>query len=151
MEFLDAYIRRTEDHGTCLCFEPLGAKDSDFINSAYDALDLVHQINHPAFRIQLDAKALLANDEVRARVFDDCADDLVHFHANQSDLGVLSDDGDIDHAFMGEQLRRIGYRGFVSIEQRMVSAKDPLTDVAHSHQVLRTHYLLDQGAQKVNT
>lgn len=140
LDFLGTYTCRTEAHGTCLCFEPLGPEDSDFINSAYDSLYLVRTLNHPAFRLQLDAKALVANNEVNETVFDDCAPDLVHFHANEPGLAVLGSSGTVDHSFMGEQLRRTGYDGFVSIEQRMLNDADPLSDIAQSADVLRSAY-----------
>ena len=138
--FMAELCRRIEGHGTCFCFEPLGPDETDFITSAFDALAIVEAVDHPALRMQLDAKALVANGEASAEPFRAAAPHLVHFHANEPDLGVLGTSGAIDHAALGGFLRDIGYQGFVSIEQRMLNAADPLADVARSAGVLKACY-----------
>ena len=54
--FMAELCRRIADHGTCMCFEPLGPGDTDFINSALEALAIVEAVDHPALAVQLDAK-----------------------------------------------------------------------------------------------
>ena len=90
--------------------------------------------------MQLDAKALVANGEATNEPFRAAAPRLVHFHANEPDLGVLGTSGAVDHHALGGFLRDIDYREFVSIEQRMGDADDPLADVALSAGVLKTCY-----------
>ncbi|MBM09223.1 MAG: hypothetical protein CMF69_06565 [Magnetovibrio sp.] len=140
ISFVEEYVRKTEDHGTCLCFEPLGKKDTDFINSVYDAKAIVTQINHPALKIQIDAKALVENNEVSSDVFEDCANQLVHYHANEPGLTELGQSGLVDHRFLGAQLRRIRYDRFVSVEQRMLEADDPMKNIYKSMSVLQRFY-----------
>jgi sugar phosphate isomerase/epimerase len=138
--FMAEICRRIEGHDTCFCFEPLGPGETDFITSAFDALAIVEAVDHPGLRMQLDAKALVANREASAELFHAAAPHLVHFHANEPDLGVLGTGGAIDHEALGGFLRDIGYQGFVSIEQRMLNASDPLADVALSARVLKACY-----------
>jgi sugar phosphate isomerase/epimerase len=138
--FMADLCRRIEGHGTCFCFEPLGPGETDFINSAFDALAIVETVGHPGLRMQLDAKALVANGEATNKPFAAAAPHLVHFHANEPDLGVLGTSGAVDHAALGRFLRDIGYQDFVSIEQRMLNAADPLADVALSAAVLKECY-----------
>lgn len=140
VNFLGELTRRIEDHGTCFCFEPLGPDEADFINSALDALAIVKAVDHAALRVQLDAKALIANQEARIETFRAVAPYLVHFHANDPGLGVLGGTGAVDHAALGAMLGNIGYDGYVSIEQRMLSEDDPLADVGRSALVLATCY-----------
>ena len=139
--FMADLCRRIEGHDTCFCFEPLGPGETDFINSAFDALAIVEAVGHPGLRMQLDAKALVANGEATNEPFLAAAPHLVHFHANEPDLGVLGTSGAVDHAALGGFLRDIDYQGFVSIEQRMLNAADPLADVALSAAVLKECYL----------
>ena len=138
--FLGELCRRIEGHGVCYCFEPLGPQDADFINSAFESLDIVNSINHPALQVQLDAKALVDNNEAEPATFRAVAKHLVHFHANEPGLGVLGVSGAVDHAAMGRMLDDIGYDGFVSIEQRMLNEADPLADIARSAAVLKECY-----------
>lgn len=140
MDFFGELSNRIEGHGTCFCFEPLGPADSDFINSALESLDIVNEIANPALAVQLDAKALVENDEADAATFQAVKEKLVHFHANEPGLGVLGASGDVDHAFFGEMLKDIGYDGYVSIEQRMTDESDPLAGVRQSTRVLKECY-----------
>ena len=129
-----------ERDGTCLCIEPLGPGDADFLNSVLDILSLVERYSSPAFRIQLDAKALVENDESSWTTFEAVQPFLIHFHANEPNLAILGESGKVPHAILAEHLRRISYNGFVSIEQRMIDAENPMESISDSMTVLRKHY-----------
>jgi len=139
IRFISELCRRIESHGTCICFEPLGPKDSDFINSGFEALHIAAAVDHPAFAVQLDAKALHENKEDTSAIFLAAKDRLTHFHANQPGLAVL-DDGPVDHRKMGNLLREIGYEGYVSIEQRLLNEFDPLSDLRRSAAIAKECY-----------
>ena len=140
LTFMHDLVARIQDHGTCFCFEPLGPSDSDFINSAYDSIRIVEEIDHPALRVQLDAKALVENDEVNRAVFEAALPYLVHFHANEPGLVVLGSSGTVPHQTLGEHLSDIGFDRYVSIEQRMLNAADPLVDAKESAAILTKYY-----------
>ena len=140
IRFMDDFIPKIEKHGTILCFEPLGPQDTDFLNSVEETLELVKAINHPALRIQIDAKALVQNDELKEDVFEKVGPYLVHVHANEPDLGILGTSNTIDHARIGELLSNIGYDAYVSAEQRMVDHPHALEGVAQSAKVLIENY-----------
>lgn len=137
---LDIVLPRFAEHGTVLCFEPLGPKDTDFLNTALECHDLVVEIGHPALQVQLDAKALVDNGEARAETVLGVRDRLVHVHANEPGLGVLGSSGTVDHAAFAGWLRNAGYAGFVSIEQRMFSEHGALDDLAKSAAILKECY-----------
>ncbi len=140
VDFLGELTKRVENHGTCFCFEPLGPDDSDFINSALESLSIVEEVGSPALQVQLDAKALVENDEAVIDTFEAVRSKLVHFHANEPGLGVLGSTGKVDHRALGAMLRDIGYEGYVSIEQRMVNESDPLSDIGKSAEMLMASY-----------
>ena len=140
IDFFGELSKRIENHGTCFCFEPLGPADSDFINSALESLGIVNEVASPSLAVQLDAKALVENNEAVAGTFRAVAGKLVHFHANEPGLGILGSSGTVDHAFLGGQLKSIGYDGYVSIEQRMIDEADPLAAVRESARVLKECY-----------
>jgi sugar phosphate isomerase/epimerase len=129
-----------EGHGTCYCFEPLEPEVCDFINSALDALRIVEAVGHRALKMQLDAKALAANGEIRSEIFTASAPHLVHVHVNDPDLGILGATGKVDHAEIGRLLRGVGYDRFVSIEQRMLNEDAPLADIEKSLDILHACY-----------
>ncbi|MEX2311854.1 MAG: sugar phosphate isomerase/epimerase family protein, partial [Rhodospirillales bacterium] len=141
LTFMTKLVGRIADHGTCFCFEPLGPNDADFINRLEDAKRIVDAVDHTALRLQLDAKALVENNEATLKTFETAAPSLVHFHANEPGLGVLGTSGKIDHGALGSMLRSISYTGYVSAEQRMLNVEDPLADIAQSLRVLQSCYL----------
>ena len=97
-------------------------------------------INHPALKVQIDSKAMLESAELNATVFEEISNDLVHVHVNEPDLGILGSSGKIDNQAIADNLRAIDYKGFVSIEQRMVDAEDPIGSLRKSVSVLKKYY-----------
>ena len=140
IDFLGDYCNRVESHGTVLCMEPLGINDSDFVNSIHDSVRIVDAVGHPALGLQLDAKALVENGEATFESFDVVRGRLDHFHANEPGLNVLGSSHNMPHVVFGDYLRKIGYTGYVSIEQRMLSETAPLADTRASAQVLKESY-----------
>jgi sugar phosphate isomerase/epimerase len=140
LQFFSDLIPLIEDHGTCFCFEPLGPKTTNFINTARESIYLVEQLKSPCLKVQLDAKALVENNEANLKTFQFSKPYLVHFHANEPGLGVLGDSGAVDHKVLGAMLRDIGYDDYVSIEQRMLNELTPLEDIRRSAEVLIESY-----------
>jgi len=140
--FMEALLPRIESHGTCLCFEPLGPNDTDFLNTAQETLDLVSQFNHPAFKVQLDAKALVENGEASLDIFQAVQHQLVHFHANEPGLGIIGSSGKVDHSGFAKMLNQINYPGYVSLEQRMLNEQNPLNDIKTSADRMKKAYSL---------
>ena len=140
VDFFQDCLDRIRDHRTLLCLEPLCPTDTDFCNSIASILNLRDRVGRSNMRTQIDARAVTANGDVTDTAFDAVRDTLVHVHANARDLGELTaSDGD-DNARIGHQLKRIGYKGFVSLEQRMIGDDDPLAAVARSLQVMEKAY-----------
>ncbi|WNK00313.1 sugar phosphate isomerase/epimerase family protein [Thalassospiraceae bacterium LMO-JJ14] len=138
--FMDTLCERTRDHGTVFCFEPLGPKDSDFVNGVVEAKAIADAVGRDNLKIQIDVKALVDNNEVDPGIVDTVRADLVHVHANEPGLDVLGASGSIDHARIGAMLADIGYDAFVSAEQRMLSETAYMTDATKSYEQLRRHY-----------
>ena len=140
LDFFSDLIPRIEDHKTIFCFEPLGPMDTDFINSAYHSISFVNRVNHPAMRVQLDAKALVSNGEMKFETFKAAAPFLVHVHVNEPDLGILGTSGQVNNQEMANLLRNINYEGYVSIEQKMIGRKAPLVALRQSAKILKECY-----------
>ncbi len=138
--FFGDLCKRIEDHGTIYCFEPLGPNDTDFINTVADSIRVVETVNSPALKVQLDAKALVENEDIKLSVFKAAKPHLVHFHANDPGLGVLGSSGKVDHSVLGEMLNKISYEGYVSIEQRMIGETNPIQSISDSVNILKDCY-----------
>jgi len=112
-----AIAPRFADAGVVLCFEPLGPTDTDFINKMAEGVALVESVNHPAFKLHLDVKAMCGSESkpVPDVIREEGGRYLRHFHANDPNLlGPGMDD--YDFAPVATALREIGYDRWVSVE-----------------------------------
>ncbi len=99
----------------CVCIEPLGPEETNFIHTADQARRLVREVSHPAFRMLLDVKAMAADEEPMPRIIRDSADLLAHFHANDANR-CGPGFGETDFEPIAAALYEIGYDGYVSVE-----------------------------------
>jgi len=101
--------------GVTLCFEPLPPAETNFINTAEQAITLVEAVDHPSFQLILDVKAMCSESKPIPQIIESSAKYLRHVHANDSNLRGPGF-GAVDFAPIFRALRKIGYRGFVSVE-----------------------------------
>lgn len=99
-----------------LCMEPLTPKETDFINTCGEAVDLMKLVDHPAFVLHQDVKAMLGAEsdsipELIHRHKDICG----HFHVNDTNL-LGPGMGDTDFHPIFEALLEVEYDGWVSVE-----------------------------------
>lgn len=132
--------RRTQGHGTVFCMEPLGPTETDFCNTISEIEELYRRIDSDFVRFQLDIRALSANREMEADVFERVAPGLAHVHVNAADLGELREDDGVEHEKAGQLLNAIGYRGAISLEQRSVNEQDYITPLAKSMEIMKEFY-----------
>lgn len=99
-----------------LCMEPLTTLETNFINTCADAVALMDMVDHPAFVLHQDVKAMLGAEsdsipELIHRHKDVCG----HFHVNDSNL-LGPGMGETDfHPILGALLE-VDYQGWVSVE-----------------------------------
>lgn len=105
-------------HGCCLCIEPNPREyGCNFVCNALEGAELVQAVDHPGFKLHLDAAALfLENEDLRA-VFPTVAPMLRHFHLSEPHLGDFRE----PKAPHSQNLRCLdagGYGGWCSVEMR---------------------------------
>ncbi len=108
-------IRRAEEKGVVVCLEPLAPSETDFVNSAQEAIAFVRQFGSPAFSTILDVKAMCSMGRPMHDIIRDSAGEFAYFHANDFNLKGPGF-GDIDFVPIAEALRQAGYDGYVSVE-----------------------------------
>ena len=113
--FRDA-MPQFEESGVRLCMEPLTQKETDFINTCADAVELMKLVDHPAFVLHQDVKAMLGAEsdsipELIHRHKDICG----HFHVNDSNL-LGPGMGETDYHPILKALLEVEYSGWVSVE-----------------------------------
>jgi sugar phosphate isomerase/epimerase len=112
--FRDA-VKRAEDCGVTICFEPLAPAETNFINTAADAIQFVTEFNSPAFKIILDVKAMCSEAKPIPEIIRESSPHFAYFHANDRNLKGPGF-GDVDFRPIAGALREVGYAGYVSVE-----------------------------------
>lgn len=114
-ETLAASVQRAEERGAIICLEPLSPAETDFINTAAEAIRFARQFNSAAMKIVLDVKAMCSEPESIPTIIRQSAPDFAHFHANDKNLKGPGF-GDVDFLPIASALREVGYRDCISVE-----------------------------------
>ena len=108
---LDPAARR----GVTLAFEPLGPAETDFVNTVSEAIELVRRVNHPAFRLNIDVKAMSSEPRPIPDVIRSAKGYVAHVQVNDPNL-LGPGMGEVKYEPIIAALRAIGYDGWLSVE-----------------------------------
>lgn len=108
---LDPAARR----GVTLAFEPLGPAETDFMNTVAESLELVRQLNHPAFQLNLDVKAMSSEPTPIPDVIRSAKGHVAHVQVNDPNL-LGPGMGEVKYEPIIAALRETGYDGWLSVE-----------------------------------
>ena len=112
--FRDA-VARAEQREVTICFEPLAPAETNFINTASEALQFIQQVPSPRFKLILDVKAMCSEAKPIPQIIRESWPHFAHFHANDRNLKGPGF-GDVDFKPIAVALKTTGYQGFVSVE-----------------------------------
>ena len=112
--FRDA-VRQAGERGVTICFEPLAPSETNFINTAEEAIRFVRQHASPSFKIILDVKAMCSETKPIPQIIRESWPHFAYFHANDRNLKGPGF-GDVDFKPIAAALRDVGYDGVVSVE-----------------------------------
>jgi sugar phosphate isomerase/epimerase len=108
-------VKRAEDRGVKICFEPLAPSETNFINTASDAIEFVKSFNSPRFKIIIDVKAMSSESKPIPQIIRESWPHFAHFHANDKNLKGPGF-GDVDFHPIAAALKEVSYNGYVSVE-----------------------------------
>jgi sugar phosphate isomerase/epimerase len=108
-------VARAEQRQVTICLEPLAPAETNFINTAAEAITFARQIPSRNFKIILDVKAMCAESKPIPDIIRESWPHFAHFHANDRNLKGPGF-GDVDFKPIAAALKETGYDGFVSVE-----------------------------------
>jgi len=134
-----------ERRGVTICIEPLAPSETNFINTALDAIRLAKEVDSPRVKIILDAKAMSSEATPIPDIIRRSGSWVAHVHANDPNLRGPGF-GELDFRPIASALRDIGYRGWVSVEVFDFTI-DPNETAAKSIAYLREAFRANEPTQ----
>ena len=108
-------VQQAERRGVTLCFEPLAPVETNFINTAAEAIRFTEQFASPNFKIILDVKAMCSEAKPIPQIIRESWPHFAYFHANDKNLKGPGF-GEVDFRPIAAALKEVGYNGVVSVE-----------------------------------
>lgn len=115
LETLHDALTLASERNVTICFEPLGPGETNFVNTAAEAIALVQRLPSPHFQIILDVKAMSSEAKPIPQIIRESWPHFAHFHANDPNLKGPGF-GKVDFKPIAAALKEVGYDGFVSVE-----------------------------------
>jgi len=104
-----------EKENIYICLEPLAKSETNFINTAKEAIEIINEVDHPNLKLHLDVKAMCDEGKPIPEIIKESRRYLKHFHTNDKNL-LGPGFGDVNYEPIIETLKEIGYNGYLSVE-----------------------------------
>jgi sugar phosphate isomerase/epimerase len=115
-EVFRAALPKIAERGVKICMEPLTPKETNFVNTCAEAVELMERVDEPNFCLHQDVKAMLGAERDSIPVLiDRFKKHTGHFHVNDTNL-LGPGMGETDFVPIFEALLASGYSGWVSVE-----------------------------------
>lgn len=115
LEVFQAAMPTLEECNVTLAVEPLTPAETDFIQTAAEAMAIIERVGSPHCRLHLDVKAMSSESIPVPELIRANAAALAHFHANDPNMQGPGF-GAVDFVPIFEALGDIDYQGWVSVE-----------------------------------
>jgi sugar phosphate isomerase/epimerase len=114
-EMFSRVVPVLEETGTTIAIEPLAPTETDFLQTAASAVELMGMIGSQNVQLHLDCKAMSSEAIAIPDLIRTHKNEMVHFHANDPNLQGPGF-GELDFTPIFEALNKIEYDGWVSVE-----------------------------------
>ncbi len=140
-EFLGLAGEIARRHDLIIAIEPLRHQESNIINTGAEALQLVHEVNHPAIKMMIDYYHMRVENEDPEIVWT-AREEIVHFHfANPHDrLWPKSRAEDPVYGEFFKLVKKIRFQGRISIEGVGSLEQDAAAGLAFFHREITAAY-----------
>ncbi len=108
-------VKLAGERGVTICLEPLAPVETNFINTAAEAIRFVEQFRSPSFKIILDVKAMSSETKPIPQIISESWPHFAYFHANDKNFKGPGF-GEVDFKPIAAALKEVGYDHVVSVE-----------------------------------
>lgn len=114
-EVLLKVLEECEKQKVFLCLEPLAKTETNFINTAQQAVEIIEEIGNPYLKLHLDVKAMSDEEKAIPDIIRESRKHLKHFHVNDKNLSGPGF-GDVEYKPIIDALKEAEYSGWLSVE-----------------------------------
>lgn len=115
LDVLRGCLPALSESGVKLCLEPLTPKETNFMTTCAEAVELIEALGHPNVRLHQDVKAMLSETTPIPELIRKFARETAHFHVNDSNL-LGPGMGETDFTPIFAALNEVKYDGWISVE-----------------------------------
>lgn len=115
IETFQSAVEQATKREVTICLEPLGPTESNFLNTAAEAMELADRLPSAHFQIMLDVKAMTTEQRPIPEVIESARGRFKYFHANDPNLKGPGF-GAVDFNPIAQALRDVGDTGYISVE-----------------------------------
>lgn len=115
VDFFQRLAPHLADAGVVVALEFLAANETNFLNTASETIRLIEKIDSPNVRLQLDVKAMAADNRPISDVVKESLPWTAHVHANDPNLAGPGM-GEVRFPQIANTLVKGGYKGWISVE-----------------------------------
>jgi sugar phosphate isomerase/epimerase len=120
LDFFREIGKQAEERNVFVCIEPLGRRETDFINTVAEAQQFIEEVGNPnGLGLHIDIKELIEENEINELYLEDSFTHAKHIHISENDLVCPGSTG-FDHTIISKRIKASGYSRFGSIEMRRV-------------------------------
>lgn len=112
---IEASVDLAAERGVTLCIEALPPDQTNFCTSLAEAVEMVRQVDHPAFQTMFDVHNARLEAEPLPDLVHHYMPYIEHVHVNEMDGGYPGS-GEVDFGAILSALRQEAYTGYVSAE-----------------------------------
>jgi sugar phosphate isomerase/epimerase len=126
-------MQKAAERNVSICFEALSPSETNFLNTVTETLELILQVNHPNFLLNLNFKAMREEEYTIAEIIGDAKNYIGHIHLNES-IVVDPENGIAELPIILDTLRQVGYHDYLTLESsETTSSAEQIATTVYSH------------------
>ncbi len=126
-------MQKAAERNVTICFEALSLSETNFLNTIAETMELIFQVNHPNFLLNLNFRAMSEEEYTIAEMIEDAKNYIGHVHLNES-IVLDAGDGIAELPIILDTLRHVGYHDYLTLEASVTTlSAEQIATTVYSH------------------